>query len=314
MKVVQQKIKSLPVFLAVAALTACGGSDDNDSTPAANTNTPTETGGTANQADTFGPARYIQAQCGSAIVSELEANNNLSTSFALGQVVKGQLIQDSTVLNFDLWDVSLEAGNYHLVVDSQTQSDSFESIGVEITTSTPDGGERTIRKLDSAYGTRGYEFLELDVAQTMTLKVEPVWEDTMNYQMAIFANGEAVPSHRLSACTAETVIGLGETQSLELTELDSRDDYRWYRLNLDAGVYNLDVTISGEDGDTKSVQFDLFERFGDVDEHETRIHSNVTGDALSSSSDDFSVRDNNDVWIRVQSSRGSYDLEFTVTQ
>lgn len=308
----KKTIKSLPVFLAVAALTACGGSDDN--TPAADTNTPTETVGSSSQADRFGAAQYIQAQCGSAVVSEIEANNSLSTSFALGEVVKGQLIKDSTVLNYDLWNVTLEAGNYHLVIDSQTQSDSFESIGLNITTSTPEGGERIIRKLDSAYGTRAYEFLELDVAQTMSLKLEPVWEDTMNYQMAIFANGEAVPSHRLSACTPETVMGLGETQSVVMTETDSRDDYRWYRLNLDAGVYNLDVTVSGAENDTKNVQFDLYERFGDVDDHETRIHFNVNSDAVWSSSDEFSVRDNNDVWIRVSSSRGSYDLEFTVTQ
>ena len=329
-KTVMRKIVSnLVVAASVSSLIGCGGSGDDDSANAGSGSVDTvsvsepdpgteieEPGSQVPDnvvvTDTFGPPQFIQAECPSALISGLSANNTTATPFTLNEVVRGQLIDGSTVLNFDLWQITLEPGNYHLITDSVTVSGELESVGVSIDSVTGEGDERLLFSVDNDFDTRGYEFLEIVNTETLTLRVEPVFNEALNYELAIYANGAAVPTPRFTRCPPATTISLGETQALEISNLTSIDDYRWFRMNLPAGVYTLDAAAPGVQGETFAYTFDLFQRFGDAD-LESQIGFDVAaGDDLSNSFQ-FTVLDNNDIWIRVRASNDR-NIEFTVNQ
>jgi len=263
--------------------------------------------------NTFGPPQFIQGECPGTIFSDVAANNTTATPLNLGEVVGGQLIEESTVLNADLWQITLEPGNYHLIADSVAASGELETIGVNLFSVTADDEVFLSSGSDSDFDSRSYEFLEIVNPETLTLRVEPVSDNVVNYELAIYPNGSAVPTTRFTRCPSTTTISLDETQSLEIPNLESIDDYRWFRMNLPAGVYNLDASAQAAEGRVVAYTFDLFQRFGDADS-ESRIGGDSSSGAALSNSFQFTALDDNDIWIRVSSSTGPHDIEFTVRQ
>jgi len=277
-------------------------------------------GGNSNvDSGTFGPAQYNLAACGSLNILDLEASNNINapTAFTVGQLVQGQLVKESSVLNFDVWQVDLPAGNYHLIVDGWEASDLDEiaSVGVRVTSlgDTPDNDEDLYFEPISGRYTRGYEYLEIIDATTMTMKVEPIYDEAMNYIMGLIPNGSAVPVPRFSRCPSIERISLNETQSLTLPELSNDSDYRWFQLNLDAGVYKIDATMESSNRPL-GYRFTLFQRFGDRDIDEGVVFE-VSSNSPINSSDQFTVLDNAEVFLRVNNAYNNDEiLEFTVTR
>jgi len=100
---------------------------------------------------------------------------------------------------------------------------------------------------------------------------------------------------------------------LTIPDLESIEDYRWFQMTLPAGVYNLDASTSSTETETLQFTFDLFERFGDVD-NESRIGSDSESGTSLSGTFQFEVLDNNDIWIRAHTTTGPRAVEFTVSQ
>jgi hypothetical protein len=287
-------------------------SDNNDNNDA----NDSDNGNNENpgQVGVVGPPQFLLAECDSLPISEAQATNNedAPTSLSVGQLVQGQLISESTVLNKDIWQVDLQPGNYHLIIDGWLASEELGSIGAKVTTV---GDNETLYfKPGSDYFLRGYEYLEIVNPTTIVMKVEPIYNKAMNYVMGIFANGASVPTPRFTRCPSVTRISLDETQSLTLPDVNALDDYRWYRLNLAAGVYNFDASMDSGQG-SLGYRMNLFQRFGDYDERETIANETTSNNSLSSN-DPFTVLDDNDVWIRLQNVYNSESpiFEFTVTQ
>lgn len=267
------------------------------------------------QSGLLGPPQYIQGECGSANVSDVVANNSTATPMFVDQVVAGQLLPDSTVLDSDLYEIELDVGNYHLITDISSVTGNFETLNLDISNVTADGDERLAFHIDSAIDTRGYTFLEIQSPRTMVIRVEP-GSEPVNYEMGIFANGSSVPTPRFSTCAPTTRFSLGETQTGQTDGLLTSDDFRFYQINLPAGFYNLDATTTSVETSTISHEFVLFQRFADTDA-ESRIGFDVDNGTSLSSSFMFSTLDDAEVWIRVSpsrgQSRGTFDFEFTVT-
>jgi len=131
--------------------------------------------------------------------------------------------------------------------------------------------------------------------------------------MGIIANGAAVPSPRFTNCPPVTRIGLNEAQSLVLPDVNNIDDFRWFRMSLSPGVYFLDASMSSVENDAMGYEFELLEKFGE-DDSVSRISRDSGFTNLVMSSDQFTVLENSDVWIRASSVHDDKAVAFTVYQ
>ncbi len=272
----------------------------------------TQTGSTA----AFGPPQFNLAECGSAEITSAQATNDVTTptTIATGQLVQGQLSEDSATLSSDIWRVNLEPGNYHLVLDSWMASRERGSHGVRVKSlgQTSNDDETLVTSGTQGFDERTYEYLEILNPTTMTLQVEPSYSYTMNYVMGIFPNGASVPSPRFTDCPPTTRASLDTTVSLTLNDMNSTEDYRWIQLNLDAGEYTLDASMQSSEAYT-GYNVELLQRFGE-NENETVVRDSNSTTSVTSS-DQFTVLDNGEIWLRAES---VYDdsgtLELTVRQ
>ncbi len=317
----------------VFGLIGCGGSDDESADDGNNVTetapvemvttpemvaTPAETVGTPTQTPLFGPAQVILAECGSMEVSVADANNTTATDMFVGQLVQGQLLEDSPVLDSDLWRVVLEPGNYHLVADIALADGSRNTTGLLIESITADGDERIVSSsVGGEFDVRAYEYLTIDVTTTLTLRVTPNFREIHTYQMAIIPNGTAVPSPRFTLCPAITPISLDSTQTVaQFSEVGNIDEYRWFSVNVPAGLYSLDATGTvPASGPLISYRFELFERFGEQDANTflggVSSATSVDGPVLSETFD-ITASDNAVIWVRADNTAATIDLDLTV--
>ena len=286
-------------------------SDNDDSS-----NTDDQSTGTTGTAGLFGPAQINLMDCNSLQVAAAEAPNDLNspTVISTEQLVQGQLSEDSTTLNFDVWKIDLQPGNYHLLVDSWMATEESGAHGVRVTSlgDTTEDDERIMSTGTSGYSERGYEFLEILNPTTLRIKIEPTYGETMNYVMGIFPNGSSVPSPRFTDCPSITTLSLDTTSAVALNELTSAEDQRWFQVNLGAGDYTLDISMqSGES--PIGYRAELMQQFGE-DESE-RVASETASTTPVTSSDQFTAINSGEVWLRLESVyRTSGNLEVTVSQ
>lgn len=265
----------------------------------------------------FRPPEIILGSCGSMRVLGADANNSTPTEMFANQLVQGQLLHDSTVLNADIWQVTLEPGNYHLVADASVANGKSSGIGLTINSVTSDGQDRLISVHTNDFDVRSYEFLEIDVAQTITLKVEPRGTNILTYQMALISNGNAVPAPRFTLCPAISEISLNQPQRIPgFSKIRTIDDHRWFGVNIPAGLYALDVTGKSSDSDARiAYTFDLFERFGEFGQaNRLGQHSSYVSreGPIATNSYEVSARHNSVVWIRARDAADLIDVEFTL--
>jgi hypothetical protein len=266
-------------------------------------------------AGVFGPPQFNIADCNSLEVSEAQAVNDVSlpTTILTEQLVQGQLSEDSNVLSSDVWQINLQPGNYHLVVDSWMASRELGYHGVVVSSlgETTDDDERLLSTAAQGFDERAYEYLEILNPTTMTIKVEPSYSDTMNYVMGIFPNGVSVPSPRFIDCPSTIRASLDTTTSVTLNDLVSTEDYRWIQLNLSAGVYTLDTSMQSSESYT-GYSVELMQRFGE-DESE-RVASEADPGTSVTSSDQFTALDDGEIWLRIANSyNNSGNIELTVS-
>jgi len=332
--------KSSVAVVLFAVLAACGSGSDDPVTPPATNNEempPTEGGDTSTDVPTdmtpdntggdttpptalFGPPQFITSECGSMDISTKSANNDLATPTELlvGEVVRGQIVPGSTTENFDLWQISLEPGNYHLVADTSDLGDETSAIGIKIesiATSTSDNVTLASGS-EAGFDLRIYEYLEIQAAQTMTLKVEASFNSIHNYTLGIIRNGEAVPSPSFERCLPINALSVDSTQSVALPGFATRAEQRWYLIDLPAGGYQLDASTNSAESRAIGYKFDIVDQFGQQERFESIAAESVAGTLLTSS-DKFERDGNSPSWIRLSNafsgSRGDITVEFTVS-
>ena len=327
------RFSSSAVAVAVVlTLGACSSSSDDDNTPVTGTDeqttdtntetetetgTDTETGTEGGQVALFGPAQYIISECGSLPVSAAVATNSLTapTPMTVGEPVSGQLVPGSVDQNFHTWQVTLEPGNYHFIADGSTLEEGVSSIGLEFTSlgATTDEDEPLSFGVEGGYDLRSYEYLEIQAAQTLTIKVEAVYDSIHNYTFGIFPNGTAVPSPTIDNCLPITALSVGSPQSIPLDAADTREDDRWYLIDLESGQYQLDASTSSAEATSLGYTFDRFTQFGQSDSEDTITFEVVNGTELSSSDKFEAVLGH--AWIRASIVyNDTRTVEFTVSK
>ena len=315
-----------PSMIAVLMLlsASCSSDSNKDSAPdndatdstdnADNSNTGNQDNSETGDAGIFGPPQFNLSDCDSAEVTAAQALNDVTapTTISTEQLVQGQLAEGSAVLNFDVWQIDLQPGNYHLVVDSWMASRELGYHGVRVTSlgETSDDDESLLSSAAQGFDERAYKYLEILNPTTMKIKVEPAYSETMNYVMGIYPNGASVPSPRFTDCPTTTRASLDTTTSVTLNDMNSTEDYRWIQLYLSAGVYTLDTSMQSSEAYT-GYNVELIQRFGE-DESE-RVAREANSGTSVTSSDQFTALDDGEVWLRVENVySNSGNLELTV--
>lgn len=324
---ISTKTKSAIAAAVCTSLTACGGgSSGNDGVLA---NNP---GGvlTENLAEVntvtdalFEPPQFLTSECGSLGISSASANNNLDTptQLTVGVPVAGQIVPDSNVDNFDLWQVTLEPGSYHLVVDATTLEDDIGLIGIEIETLATETAENATLVSQSENGNfdlRQYVFLEIQETQTLPFTVEAFGDDTHNYTLGIFSNGSAVPSPNLNPanCVEVATLSLDSTQAPFLPGSQTRDDDLWFVIDLPAGGYQIDASTSNAESTLTGYEIAIFDQFVEQSTEEL-VSIDFDDTTLLETSDTFQREGNSATWVRLRNlltdSGDGRIVEFTIT-
>jgi len=278
----------------------------------------------------FGPAEFLTSECGGLEISEASANNNpdTPTEFTVGVPIAGQVVPGSNTEDLDVWQITLEPGNYHLIVDASTLEENGGDIDINIDIDTPTAtadSEFLSPDFESVddFDLRLYDFMEIEATQTLIFTVESANEDLHNYTLGIFANGSAVPSPKLDPanCLEITTLSLDSTQAPFLPGSQTRDDDLWFVIDLPAGGYQLDASASSTEFGIGYV-FSIFDQFvenstEEVVTDETNLN---TADAEVNSlqtSDNFQRDGNSLTWVRLRNFFGDIDdgitVEFTIT-
>ncbi len=177
---------------------------------------------------------------------------------------------------------------------------------------TTDENERLARDTQSGYDLRIYEFLEIQATTTLTIKVEAIYDSIHNYTFGIFSNGSAVPSPSIERCLAISSLSVDSPQSVVLDGNDTREDGRWYIIDLESRQYQLDASTRATERDSLGYEFELLSQFGQSDSIKRISRDTVSGTELITS-DKFEVALGT-YWIRLKNVYNeTRTVEFTVS-
>ena len=293
-----------------------GGSDDD-----AVTGTTDEDNGGGNVTDLANPIPIIASvECGTLPISATEFSNSESAPavFSTGEIVKGRIDPESASNTEHFWNIELQPGHYHLVVDTRRVDDSNRIMGLDILDLNgpdEDDDELLLRTNDTGEFTlRNSNFFEVETADTLNLQVIPR-RDAEDYTIGIFENGSAVPSPAVEECPFIQTVSLDSTQSLTVPEYIIDSDELWYRFDLELGDFVLNSTASREDGTEGffSYAFRSVDQFGQTDRYDQVTEFIGSDTIVNMSSDVLPVSEDGPVWVRLRALEIPVAMEFTLT-
>jgi len=183
----------ISVLLVLVA--ACGGSEEVYTGPSAD-----GLSGVVSQGQSNGRVRMTTSPCGTAPTTNVAQSNDIDapTIMTTGQIVSGNIYAGSSFKHVNYWDIALEAGYYHVVLESERMNRKHAQLGLNLSNlninGTADGtqiisGSAKDGFLD--FRARFYGFIELQEARNVVLRVthEYLSED---YRLAVFKSASAV--------------------------------------------------------------------------------------------------------------------------
>ena len=293
---------------------SAGGSEDD---PAAETTDVDNGDGT----DLANPTPLIATlECGDLPVSATEFSNSASAPavFSAGEIIKGRIDPASASNTEHFWNIELQPGFYHLVVDTRRVDDDNRIMGLDILDLNgpgEDDDELLLRTNDTGEFTlRNSNFFEVETADTLNLQVIPR-RDAEDYTIGIFENGSAVPSPAMEECPFIQTLSLDSTQSLTVPEYIIDSDELWYRFDLELGDFVLNSTASREDGTEGffSYAFRSVDQFGQTDRYNQVTEFIGSDTIVNMSSDVLPVSEAGPVWVRLRAREIPVAMEFTLT-
>lgn len=288
---------------------------DNDTANEVVDNGTTENTNNTDTPAVFGPPQFIVSECGSVPSAMTVPSTTIDSpaEFFVGEPVDGQLVPGSDSNSSHIWQITLEAGNYHLVVDTFDIPDPMSTVGISVTSlgaATADN-EDLLTGIDFSFDLRSFEFLEIRNPQVLTLRVDARFDQIHNYTMGIFANGTAVPSPTFNRCQPVNFLALDTTQSVTLENSTSRDDDIFYRLELTSGEFILNASTSTPEDSLLGYQFDLLTGFGETQDPFVISTDSEFASSLVTS-DSFENSFEGTAWLRLRNLFSNDDDDITV--
>lgn len=280
-------------------------------------NSTTESVDSSNTVPVFGAPQFIVGECGSVPSATTASSNSINNpaEFFVGEPVDGQIVPGSDNNSFHVWQIALEAGNYHLVVDAWVNLDEFSAIGIELTSLATASADEELILIDSLAGLdlRSYEYLEIRNPQVLTFRVEIPFNQIHNYTLGIFENGTAVPSPTFNRCLPINSLALNTPQSVTAPGSSSREDDVFYQLELDSGEFILNASTSSAEFAAIGYQFNLLTGFGQNSRSQIITQASDAGTILTSS-DTFENSFDGTVWLRLRNAfTDDSTVEFTLS-
>ncbi|MEM6931309.1 MAG: hypothetical protein AAF602_30545, partial [Myxococcota bacterium] len=196
------------VFFALGSLVACD---------------PTMSGSDSPVADPDVEVQYVTAPCGTIGVSTTEPSTDLDAPalFEVGEIVGGRLDPEATTNFRHFWDVEIEEGVYHLVVDNDVPGGGSTNTGIEVVQLDGAGVEldTLLRGNEIDHRVRLHTVIVADRATTLRLEVSSV-HGLEDYQLAVFEGDAAVPSPFFDECPDTTPLMPGVPLAVTLPAED----------------------------------------------------------------------------------------------
>lgn len=323
--------KALLTLTIISVLASCSSDDDE---PATTTPNPmTDTGDMSGSSDggTDGTPMnpvldlattpvFMTTTCDAALPPEQTASSSIALAPAQmlpDTLVSGFLDPDSTDNAEHYWLVNLDAGIYHLILESRISSGGTDNIGLMVESTNASGGspERLIRSNEVDYRVRDLNTLTLESAQTLRLKVTPLFGQE-DYLMGIFRNGTPVASPRFDNCPQISALSLDTTEAFTLETFgDSGVNEVWFQSTFEVADYTLATSASTVSGESTNIAYfgRTSDQFGQLARQENVVEPNEVASMLNSSGT-FQPADPGPYWIRFRNTRESVNLSVTLTQ
>ena len=294
---------------------------DTDTGDADDTDTGNAGAGTGNADDdidlTDATPRIITSACGTLPVDDTASSSALGAPATLleGRPVRARIDPDIVGNEVHYWQVDLQAGYHHVIVDSARLDGRDSNIGFEIddVDAAGDSNEQLLSSNERGYRVRSVDFFVNSEPRTVALQVDPRYAGE-DYVLGVFANGRSIPSPRFEDCPDISPLSLGTTEAVRLSDPDSIDDLEWYVVDLEQRAYLFDGLATRADGMDSNIGYRVasLEGFGDADTEDRVISVNERG-TVSTDQDSFDPSSTGPVWLILEGLYTDTDLQFTVS-
>jgi len=263
---------------------------------------------------------YVTTSCDAAPTPETTAASVIATApaaFVVDTLVGGRLGLNSTDDNEHFWTTQLEAGIYHLVLDSGTTTGGDFSVGLQVDSLDSNGEviEQLLRTVRVDNRIRVASRLILTSPTTLRLGISPV-SGLEDYLFGVFLNGSPVPSPFFSDCPTIGSLSLATTESFPLGPAnDPMSNEIWFESTLEDAAHTLTTTATVPNGDERNIIYSarIYSQFGQDSRETDVININEINTTLESSGP-FQPLGAGTHWIRFRNGAAETDFSTTLTQ
>ncbi|MEM6926001.1 MAG: hypothetical protein AAF602_03645 [Myxococcota bacterium] len=261
--------------------------------------------------------QYVTAPCGSIPPTPTEASTDLDAPavFEVGQIVGGRIDPDAATNFRHFWDVALDEGVYHMVVDNDVPDGTSTNTGIQIVQLDGAGVEldTLVRGNEIDHRARLHEVVVADRRTTLRLEVSSVF-GIEDYALGVFEMSTAVPSPFFEQCPVTTPLERGVPLDLTLAaeDLDDRDEV-WLTFDADVGDYAFTVDAEQLSGESTNLQYrmEVVDRFGQRSRVEEILRANAI-DVTTRLVGDLTVGEPSSYWLRLINDNDGLSVTITL--
>ncbi|MEL6189097.1 MAG: hypothetical protein AAFU79_31125, partial [Myxococcota bacterium] len=238
-------------------------------------------------------------------------------TFAVGEIVGGRIDPDSTSNFRHYWDIELEPGLYHLLLEESTPDGRRTNVGLQVAQLDDTGVEqqRLLRGNEIDHRNREHTLVDIQAATTLRLEVSTVF-GMEDYRLAVFENAAPVPSPFFEDCPIFMPIGFGTPVNLTLGDKAAEDDDEaWLTFAAPAGDYRFTVDAEQSSGVSTNLQYELgvMDRFGQEDRYVRVVRANEI-DVIDRQVGSLNTGEAASYWVRIENSHDALNLTVTLEQ
>ena len=218
---IRSLLKASLLIAGLTTLGACG--SDNDSSDDELINSPTTSDSTdvdgmsdddpattdtdidnvdaSNQGPANPVPQFVTAACDASLISATPFSSSATSPalFAPNEIVRGRIDFDSTTSTQHFWNIDLQPGFYHVILDTRRVDDGNDFLRLDLVDLNGGPGGQSDRNIFGSalarqeFRFRQSAFIEVDTADTLNLQVTSV-SFAQDYTLGVFENGSAIPS------------------------------------------------------------------------------------------------------------------------
>ena len=259
--------------------------------------------------------QFLRAPCGSIAPSTAMPSVELDapTPIMLSEVVSARIDPASATNTVHYWEIELEPGLYHVVVDEHTVPRSITNVGLNIERLNDRGIEegQVLRGNEIDRQIRDHGILEITAPTVVGLEVTPVF-GMEDYLLGVFAVDEEVPSPFFEDCPVFDALALDTPFDFTIADLGEAQDEAWFTFDAAPGDYRFTVDAARVEGTASNIIYGVtaFDQLGQWDRARNVLRANEI-DVSVRLEGTLNVSEPTEFWLRVLN--GATAVDITVT-